>query len=96
MPKLLARSNDEGRARLVAALCMHAVPPAVVRPYLESLFLSTDPRVTVEMTGVASTVRAPRMQLWLRDLLPRIVDRELAADIEESLGCVAASFWQES
>jgi hypothetical protein len=96
LSKLLERSTAEGRARLVAALCMHDVPIAMVRPYLEALFVSSDPRVTVEMTGVASTLKSARTQAWLRALLPRVVDPELAADIEESLGGVVTSFWQES
>jgi hypothetical protein len=95
LPRLLERSNAEDRARLVGALCVQGAMGTLVEPYLESLFVSADPRVTVELTGVAASLKSPRARLRLRALLPRIVDPELAADVEESLGGVLEAFWQD-
>jgi hypothetical protein len=95
LPSLLARSSPEGKARIVGALCIRGAPGTIVQPHLAGLLLSGDPRVTAELTGVAGSLRSPRTQVWLRGLLPRVVDPELAADIEESLGGYHTSFWQE-
>ncbi|MGH7437263.1 MAG: hypothetical protein ACRENE_16425, partial [Polyangiaceae bacterium] len=94
IPRLLERSTLEGKAKLVGALALHGPLPALVKPYLEGLFLSSDPRVTAEMSGVAASIKSPPTQVWLRNILPRVVDPELAADIEESLGGPWL-YWQE-
>jgi hypothetical protein len=94
LPRLLERSTLEGKARLVGALALHGPSPAYVKPYLEALFLSSDPRVTCEMSGVAAAIKSPPILVWLRGILPRVVDPELAADIEESLGGPWL-YWQE-
>jgi hypothetical protein len=95
LPRLLERSTLEGRARLVGALCVHGVPGAVILPYLEALMLSSDPSITSELTGVAVVLKSPRSVAWLRGILPLVVDPDLAAEIEESIGGVPESFWQE-
>ncbi len=85
------------RAGLEAALrSTERAGASAVEAALEALFLSTDPRVTVEMTGVAAAAaRSPVTKVWLKSLLPRIVDPDLVADIEETIGGDAESFWQE-
>jgi hypothetical protein len=95
LARLLEKASPEGRARLVAALSSRGVPFSVIRPYLEALFVSSDPAVTRAMVGVAATLKSPRTRAWLDGLLPRIVDSELAADVEEALGGPRDGFWQE-
>jgi hypothetical protein len=95
LPPLLERSGPAARADLLYAMCVHGAPFALVWPYLEGLMVSGDRRVTEALTGVAACLRAPRARVCLRSLLPRVVDAELAADIEEALGAASASFWAE-
>ncbi len=73
------------RAELVHAMCMHGAPLAIVGPKLEELLVSTDPKVTGPLIGVAGWLTSPRARALLRAALPRLVDAELRADIEESL-----------
>jgi hypothetical protein len=73
------------RAELVHAMCMHGAPLAIVGPKLEELLVSTDPKVTGPLVGVAGWLTSPRARALLRAALPRLVDAELRADIEESL-----------
>ncbi len=92
---LLERSQPAARAELLYAMCVHGAPFGLVWPYLEALMVSADRRVTGALTGVAPSLRSPRARACLRGLLPRVVDADLAADIEEALGAESASYWAE-
>jgi hypothetical protein len=91
--RLLERSGPVGRAKLVGALCMHGVPEPRILPYLGDLVTSDDPVVTAELTGVAASIEGARARAILRASLPRVVDADLAADIEEALGRVEM-YWE--
>jgi hypothetical protein len=92
---LLDRAGPAYRAELVYAVCVHGAPFSLVAPHLEALLVSADPNVTGCLTGVAVWLKSPKARAFLRDLLPRVVDGELSADIEDALGTVPASFWAE-
>jgi hypothetical protein len=83
------------RAELVHAMCMHGATLAVVGPQLEELLASTDPTVTGALVGVALWLKSPKSRALLREVLPRVVDVELRADIEEAIGSVPAPYWAE-
>jgi hypothetical protein len=67
----------------------------VVAPHLESLLTSSDAHVTSALVGVALWLKSPKAHALLRAVLPRVVDAELRADIEEELGEPVAPFWAE-
>jgi hypothetical protein len=94
LPDLLARATPPARAELLFAMCVQGAPLGVVGPYLEAMLVSSDPTVTTPLTGVASCLRSPRARALLRRVLPKVVDSELAADIEEALGA-SESYWVE-
>jgi hypothetical protein len=94
LPELLARATPPSRAELLFAMCVQGAPLGVVGPYLEALLVSPDPTVTTPLTGVASCLRSPRARALLRRVLPKVVDTDLAADIEEALGAFE-SYWVE-
>jgi len=83
------------RAELVHAMCMRGATLAVVGPQLEELLVSTDPSVTRALVGVALWLKSPKSRALLRAVLPRVVDVELRADIEEALGSVPTPYWAE-
>jgi hypothetical protein len=73
------------RAELVHAMCVHGAPLAVLGPQLEELLVSPDPNVSGALIGVTLWLRSPKARALLRSVLPRVVDLELRADIEEGL-----------
>jgi hypothetical protein len=83
------------RAELVHALCVHGAPLAVVGGHLEELLASPDPGVTGALIGVAMCIKSPKGRALLRAALPRVVDFELRAEIEEVLGTSAAPYWAD-
>jgi len=91
---LLERAGAAQRADLVYAMSVRGAPIALVAPYLEDLLLSADPEVTGALSGIAVWLKSPRARALLRSLLPRVVDAELRADIEDTLGSVAVPFWE--
>jgi hypothetical protein len=96
--RLLAVLDGAGaaeRAELVHALCMHGAPLSVVGGHLDELLASTDPGVTGALIGVALWLKSPKGRALLRAALPRVVDFELRADIEEVLGTAAAPYWAD-
>jgi hypothetical protein len=64
---------------------MRGAPLALIGPQLEELLVSSDPDVSGTLIGVAVWLRSPRARALLRSVLPRVVDLELRADIEEGL-----------
>ena len=83
------------RAELIHAMCIQGAPLAHVAAHLKALLESADAGVTHALIGVARWLRSTRGRELLRSALPRIVDAELRADIEEELGTFAAPYWVE-
>ena len=73
------------RAELVHAMCMHGAPLAVVGKHLDELLISSDPSVSGALVGAALWLKSPKARALLRAALPRVLDLELRADIEEAL-----------
>jgi hypothetical protein len=92
---ILADVSPPHRAELIVAMCVRGAPLSLVARHLESLFASSDPRVTSTMMGIAAWLKSSRGRSLLRRVLPRVVDSDLRADIEEELGEVVAPFWDE-
>jgi hypothetical protein len=82
---VLASASAPQRAELVHAMCMHGAPLVVVGPHLEELLVSSDPNVSGALIGIAVWLKSSRARSLLRSILPRVVDLELRADIEEGL-----------
>ncbi len=82
---VLASSSAPQRAELVHAMCMHGAPLVVVGPHLEELLVSSDPNVSGALIGIAVWLKSSRARSLLRSILPRVVDLDLRADIEEGL-----------
>jgi hypothetical protein len=74
---------------------VRGAPFALVAPHLESLLTSSDAQVTSALVGVALWLKSPKAHALLRAVLPRVVDAELRADIEEELGEPVTPFWAE-
>jgi len=91
---LLDRAGAPERAELLYAMSMRGAPIALVAPYLETLLVSPDPAVTGALAGIAVWLKSPKARAFLRSILPRVVDAELSADIEDALGTPAARFWE--
>ncbi len=83
------------RAELVHAMCMHGPRLSVVGPHLEVLAASGDASVTGALVGIAHWLGSPRGRALLRRVLPRVLDRDLRADIEDALGTPAVPYWAE-
>jgi hypothetical protein len=81
------------RAELVHAMCVHGAPLTIVAPHLDELLGSADAGVAQALVGVAHWLRSPKGLALLRKALPRVVDPELRADIEEQLGTTAVPYW---
>jgi hypothetical protein len=92
---VLESAGEYERAELVHAMCMQGAPLAVVAPHLEELLVSPEPAVTAALVGVALWLRSAKARSLLRGVLPRVIDAELRADIEEALGTTAAPYWAE-
>ncbi|HEX4446664.1 MAG TPA: hypothetical protein VH044_08010, partial [Polyangiaceae bacterium] len=82
---VLGWAGPAHRAELVHAMCMHGAPLPQVGPHLEELLASADPNVSGALIGVAVWLRSSKAKALLRAVLPRVVDLELRADIEEGL-----------
>jgi hypothetical protein len=81
------------RAELVAMMVVRGASFAHVAAHLEALLTSGDEEVTRPMQGVLSWLKSPKLEPLLRQLLPRVVDSDLRAEIEEQLGEEPASYW---
>jgi hypothetical protein len=92
---ILADVSPLNRAELIVAMCVRGAPLSLVARHLESLFASSDPRVTSKMMGIAAWLKSSRGRSLLRRVLPRVVDSDLRADVEEELGELVAPFWDE-
>jgi hypothetical protein len=82
---VLGWAGPAHRAELVHAMCMHGAPLPQVGPHLEELLASADPSVSGALIGVAVWLRSSKARALLRAVLPRVVDLDLRADIEEGL-----------
>jgi hypothetical protein len=92
---VLSGAPPRQRAELVHAMCMHGAPLSHVARHLEELLASTDTDVANALVGVAQWLRSPKARALLRAALPRILDAELRADVEEELGTSDAPYWVE-
>jgi hypothetical protein len=92
---ILASVSPPHRAELIAAMCWRGAPLSLVAHHLESLFTSSDRRVTDALLGIAGCLKSSTGRSLLRRVLPRVVDSDLRADIEDELGVPVASFWDE-
>jgi hypothetical protein len=95
LPSILASVSPPRRAGLVFAMCARGAPFSVVAPHLENLLTSQDIRVTRALLGIALWLKSPKAHALFRAVLPRVVDLELRADIEEELGGAVAPFWAD-
>ncbi len=82
---VLASAAAPQRAELVHAMCMHGAPLALVGPQLEELLVSSDPNVSGALIGIAVWLKSSRARALLRSVLPRVVDLDLRADVEDAL-----------
>jgi hypothetical protein len=92
---VLAAAPLAKRAELVHAMCIHGAPLAQLAPHIEELLTSADAGVTQALIGIAHWLQSPKGHALLRTALPRVVDAELRADIEEELGACEAPYWVE-
>jgi hypothetical protein len=95
LPGVLAAAAPVDRAELIYAMCVHGAPLAVAAHHLQELMISPDPEVTRALVGIAVWLKSPKARALLRDVLPRVVDFELRADVEEALGTGPAPYWAE-
>jgi hypothetical protein len=95
LSSVLASAPAPERAELVSVMCVRGAPFAAVAPHLESLLTSSDPYVTEQMHGLLAWLKSPKLEPLLRQLLARVVDAELRAEIEEQLGETPPSYWAE-
>jgi hypothetical protein len=91
----LSACPAETRAQLVHTMCIHGAPLTHVAPYLPELLASTDPAVSQALVGIAQWLRTAKGQALLRAALPRIVDADLRADLQEELGATDTPYWVE-
>ena len=92
---MLGAAPPHERAELLCVMCVRGSPFASVAPHLESLLTSADPYVTEQMQGILSWLKSPKLEPLLRQLMSRVVDADLRAEIEEQLGETPASYWAE-
>jgi hypothetical protein len=90
---VLASANRVKRAELVQAMCVHGAPLSVLAPHLEELMVSSDPAVTQSLLGVPVWLKSSRAHALLRAVLPRVVDADLRAEIEQELGAQPEPYW---
>jgi hypothetical protein len=95
LSSVLASAPPPERAELLSVMCVRGAAFAAVAPHLEPLLTSADPCVTEQMQGVLAWLKSPKLEPLLRQLLSRVVDAELRAEIEEQLGEIPASYWAE-
>jgi len=92
---VLAGALAPWRAELVHAMAMRGAPLPALAPHLEKLLTSPEPEVTQPLQGIAIWLKSPRARTLLRSVLPRVVDGELRAEIEEELGAAPEPYWVE-
>jgi hypothetical protein len=92
---LLPAAPPLERAELIHAMCIQGAPFGHVAVHLKALLESSDMAVTHALIGVARWLRSSRGRALLRSTLPRVVDAELRADIEEELGTLDEPYWVE-
>jgi hypothetical protein len=92
---VLAAAPAVERAELLSMMLIRGASFGHVAPYLDELFTSADEEVTQRMQGVLAWLKSPKLEALLRQILPRVVDQELRAEIEERLGEQPASYWAE-
>jgi hypothetical protein len=90
---VLSAAAPAKRAELVLAMCVHGASLTLLAPHLEELMPSTDPAVTQSLLGVPAWLKSPRAHALLRCVLPRVVDEDLRAEIEQELGAQPAPYW---
>jgi len=66
-------------------MCIQGAPLAVVGAHLEELLVSPDPSVSGALIGISAWLRSSKARALLRSLLPRVIDADLRADIEDGL-----------
>ena len=91
---LIERSSAPQRAEVLYAMSVRGAPITLLAPYLEELLVSPDPTVTGALAGIAAWLRSSRARAFLRSVLPRVIDAELSADIEDALGAPSVPFWE--
>jgi hypothetical protein len=92
---VLASAPPLERADLVSMMCVRGATFAQVAAHLDGLLTSSDEAVTERMQGVVAWLKSPKLDALLRHALPRVVDAELRAEIEQQLGEEPASYWVE-
>jgi hypothetical protein len=92
---VLTNAPPPERAELFVSMCVHSAPFSALAEHLESLFTSGDLRVTTQLMGITGWLKSAKAHAMLRQLLPRVVDPDLRADIEEQLGEVPEPYWAE-
>jgi hypothetical protein len=95
LPAVVTAAPLVERSELVMLMCVRGSPFGMIAPHLEPLLTSSDPQATSMMQGVISWLRSPKLDPLLRQALPRIVDGELRAEIEQHLGEQPPSYWAE-
>ena len=83
---LLQAAPPAERASLIYAMCVHGASLSLVGEPLAELLASHDPEVTRSLLGLSAWLTSSRGRSLLRSALPRVVDPELRADIEDALG----------
>jgi hypothetical protein len=92
---VLAAAAPVDRAELVFAMCVHGAPLAVAGQHLQELMTSPDPEVARSLVGISAWLKSAKGRALLRAVLPRVVDFELRADVEEALGTSPTPYWAE-
>jgi hypothetical protein len=82
---VLETAGASQRAELVHVMCIQGAPLAVVGAHLEELLVSPDPSVSGALIGISAWLRSSKARALLRSLLPRVIDADLRADIEDGL-----------
>jgi hypothetical protein len=82
---VLGAAGASQRAELVHVMCTQGAPLTTVAAHLEELLVSPDPNVSGALIGVSAWLRSSKARALLRSVLPRVVDIELRADIEDGL-----------
>ncbi len=92
---VLAAAPAIERAELIHAMCIQGAPFGHVAAHLKGLLESSDVAVTRALIGIARWMRSSKGRALLRSALPRVVDIELRADIEDELGTLDEPYWVE-
>ncbi len=93
---ILARAPELQRAELLAFLLHRNVPGKPLWPWIESVLLTTDPRVirVIDRFGITSGLDDAKDEL--RAMVPRIPSAEVRAVVEEDLeDAVIDEYWQD-